>query len=307
MIGETPAQLAERLGIPLNNTGAGTGAQQQVQRLALGANISATPQTAEPWKPWNITEAIAMTRVKWSYGGYPTTTVNQPWATPQMDVPRRATVTEGIAGDEYKSVLDGLGYFATLDPNSMGAIQAALYNHGYIKNKKWQNFGQPDETSVRAWQTAMIRAVRAGKTVWEMLGGKGEQDVVMNGQSAFADATARIGAASAPKRAPLSIRYSNPEDLKEAARQTALDTIGYVPGDKFLGDFVKLYHGMEAGAQRSNYAGKNFTDPGNPAVQAQEELQEDYSTQASAYSTVKAFDSFLSIIGADQGVAGVGG
>lgn len=209
----------------------------------------------------------------------------------------------GVMGsDVTKSYLQSLQSFYAFSGDQLKNVQTAMWGLGLLPSN-W-NPGMlgnnNDKDSADAWKTVVQLAMQSEKTIWEVLQG-GMSPEALSGRGGPGRGGGRGAGA---RRAPLSIRYSNPEDLKEAARQTALDTIGYVPGDEFLGDFVKLYQGLEAGSQRKAYAGGNYTDPGNPQVQAQKELREDYSTQAGAFSTVKTFDALLGIIGAKEGIAG---
>ena len=98
----------------------------------------------------------------------------------------------------------------------------------------------------------------------------------------------------------MQIRYSSPADLKAQARVTAQNTIGYVPGEQFLDDFVKLYHGMEAAPQKAAYAGKSFTEAPHADVAAADQLRAKYHTQATGMSVAKTFGTMLNIMGVTQ-------
>jgi len=183
----------------------------------------------------------------------------------------------------------------------------ALKLSGYYRGKDDPRLGLKSDDYVRSFGQLLNDAALSRKTITEMLGGspQGYADLVHNGKvnlDAIMKAQHRGRAA-----AKQPIRYSNANDLKEQAKAAALDTLGFVPDDAFLGNFVKLYHGMEGGFQKKMYAGHNATEPGNAQVQAAEQARTKYKTEASSYGTVKAFDAFLSIIGANQGVAGVSG
>lgn len=209
----------------------------------------------------------------------------------------------GTAPDDIMSMLDAVKFFYGINPAARAVIQGALVNKGFITRRGWNNFQEPDEISGRAWETALMRAVKTDKTIWEVLGGKSADDFFSQADKTLNAAFKSIGGSrggGGSRRAPLQIRYTNPEDLKAAARATAQDTIGYVPDDGFLDDFVKLYHGMEAGAQRKAYNGGNYTDPGNPQVRAAKELKDQHKTEAEGFAIVKQFENLLGVLGVNQ-------
>lgn len=203
---------------------------------------------------------------------------------------------------QNKTMIEALRLWYQMDGQSLAAIQSALYNHGFFGkgDKKWSSFGNPDDTSFKAWEKALTRAARANKTIWQVLGAKDQADFANNSQSYYNDAVTKIAqnvAGGGSRRAPLQIRYSSPDDLKAVATKAAQDTLGYVPDQGFLDQFVKVYHGLEGGAQRKAYGGGNYTDPGNPEVLADKQARQTHAQAAGAHDVAQQFSQFLQVIG----------
>ena len=229
---------------------------------------------------------------------------------PDNDILHGSPVRTKFAPEDSPWLLpDALQFFYSSTPESRAYIQAALYNQGLLP-KKWNKFGQDDDVSAKAWKNALLRAAKGNQTVWQTLTGKkitmtqffdqqaeGGNQVKM---AAGAIAHGGSGGSGGARRAPLQIRYSSPADLKAQARVTAQNTIGYVPGEQFLDDFVKLYHGMEAAPQKAAYAGKSFTEAPHADVAAADQLRAKYHTQATGMSVAKTFGTMLNIMGVTQ-------
>lgn len=211
---------------------------------------------------------------------------------PGIDIPHSYRLD--TFADTTKTYVESLREFYNFDSDQLKMIQTAMYGLGMLP-KNWNpgllgNNNDPD--SISGWKTVVQTALQSDKTIWEVLQG---------GLAAAAKGGGGGGRGGGGRqRAPLQIRYSSPDDLKAAARAAAQDTLGYVPQDDFLDDFVKLYHGLEAGAQRKAYAGGNYTDPGNAQVKAAAVAKKEHKTEAEGYAIVKQFDALLGILGVEQ-------
>ncbi len=264
-----------------------------------GLNTSKYPNLAA----FHLSEDLVNLPIMFSYG-----------SAPHLYFPGRGMgsdeaphTSQMIGGRDPKTVnmIDALQQFSSMSGDPLTMLQSALVNRGFIKQRGWGNFGDPDETSLKGWQTALERASRSNKTIWEVLSGgkaKSSEDFFKGGQDQYNKAIAKLSASArgggGRGRAALQIRYSNPDDLKAVARGAAQDTLGYVPNDDFLDDFVRLYHGLEGGAQKKAYGGGNFTEPGSAEVQAGKLAKTEHKTEAEGYAIVKQFDSLLKILGA---------
>lgn len=275
-----------------------TSAPQRTATSTSGPVISGSNLPA-----FSISRDLAAVPVLWDRGS--TYFTENTSTREERGLPRGQGVMSTTTPGASMTMLDSLQRFYQWDPDSLSALQAALYNHGFFGkgDRKWSNFGSPDETSFKAWQRALTRAARSGQTIWEVLGAKNQADFTANAQDQFNAAVKAIGSAAAgggggSRRAPLQIRYSNPDDLKAIATKAAQETLGYVPDKDFLDQFVKVYHGVEGGAQRAAYGGGNFTDPGSPEVLAQKKAREKYRNAAQAHDVAGQFADFLQIIGA---------
>jgi hypothetical protein len=223
------------------------------------------------------------------------------------------TRTKFAPEDSPWSLPDALQFFYNSTPESRAYIQAALYNQGLLP-KKWNKFGQDDDQSAKAWRNALLRAAKGNQTVWQTLTGKkvtmtqffdgsaegGNQVKMAAGALSRNGGGGGGGGGGGAGRAPLQIRYTNPADLKAQARVTAQNTIGYVPDEQFLDNFVKLYHGMEAAPQKAAYSGKSFTEAPHVDVAAADQLRSKYHTEATGMSVAKTFGNMLNIMGVTQ-------
>ncbi len=206
--------------------------------------------------------------------------------------------------DVSRSFAESLGAFYQFGPQQLALVQAQLVNSGFLTDSKWTSFGEQDEKSYDAWKKALTRAARSGQSIWNVLGAKSQQDLSDNAQAYFNRAVATVGSrvrassgSGGAGRAPLQIRYSNPDDLRAVASATATEVLGSVPDGAFVDSFVKTYQAVEGQAQRSAYAGGNFTQPPDAGVIAAKEARTRYATQATGQSMAKVFEQFLSIIG----------
>ncbi len=222
------------------------------------------------------------------------------------DYPTRTINVPGLDAERV-SMIDAMQQFASMSGDSLTMLQSALVNRGFIKGK-WGNFGDSDETSLKGWQTALERASRSNKTIWEVLTGgkaKSAEDFWAGGQDQYNQAVSKLTASrGGSRRAPLSIELSDPDDIKAYARKSAVETLGFTPEDEFLDRFVGVYQGMQSGYQKKAYAaaesGGKVTRPGQADVESEKYLQQNYKKEAVGFGAVKAFQSILNIMGVQQ-------
>lgn len=275
-----------------------------LQAAAASLGIAATPMAGGQMGKdylYGIAEQSAKTPIRWG-----TTTSPSPYQY-DREIPRdyvQATLTEDTR-DLLKSAQ------AWYDPKEFDGdqfqmIQAAMINRGFLNGKGFTGMGDRwDEKSYEAWVKVLNQAGKSESTIWEVLGGKDRESFFAGKDGIFASFAAKMTSLhGGPKRDPLKIELTDPDDLKTQARSVALSTLGYTPTDDFLDEFVGVYQGMESGAQRKNYqaaaTGGKVTRPGDVKVEAEKKLQADYSTEAAGFATVRAFQDMMDIMGAEQ-------
>lgn len=262
--------------------------------LNLGPTRSFASSDSDPI--WGLSADKAQLPVLWERGSQPYS-YTKPMRPGDDELPLRTINVTG--GDNTtKTYTESLREFYNFQPEQLRQIQTAMWGLGLLPSR-W-NAGllgnNNDKDSFAAWKDVVQIAVQSEKTVWEVLQG-GLSPEALKGRGGSGGGRGRGGGSG---RAPLQIRYSNPDDLKTAATAAAQDTLGYVPQGDFLDDFVKLYQGMEAGAQRKAYGGGSFTEPGNAQVQATKLAKKQNQTAADAYGVVKQFDALMGILGVEQ-------
>lgn len=139
---------------------------------------------------------------------------------------------------------------------------------GYFEGDEWMFAGKPPE-DVADVQMMLIKAGLLSEDIpigaWDERSAKAFAKILETANRTGVDwGTALMQYADKPTlkdlmggsgRAPLTVRLSNPDDLKEAFRQVAYNTLG----GKFVDDqqaqhFVDAYHQMEASYQRAAYS-----------------------------------------------------
>jgi hypothetical protein len=217
-----------------------------------------------------------------------------PWRAPNDQT---ADVAHGFVGKTSDEMIDFLGAskkFFDFDSDQLGNVQQRMWMQGLLPENWDPRFlgNKNDTDSYKAWQKVLQLAIQQNKTPAEILAGEGGPGRMGGGSG---------GRGGGSSRAPLTIRYSNPDDLRKIAEQTATEIVGFAPDKAFMDQFVKVYQGMEEGAQRKAYnvaaTGGSFTEPGSAQVQAEKKLRSDYKVEASSADMVKQFDAFLQIVG----------
>lgn len=137
---------------------------------------------------------------------------------------------------------------ATASAEDIAGIQAALVEAGALKGK--YRIGIWDEATKNAY-----------KSVLELANQQGTDDIGamrLLANSPEADPTA---GAAAKARAPLQVRLSNPDDLRNVFEDAFRQAYGRKMRPEELGSFVADYQAKERAVQEQAYA---MDDPNNP-------------------------------------------
>lgn len=90
-----------------------------------------------------------------------------------------------------------------------------------------------------------------------------------------------------PKRAPLVVRKTSPEDLRRVFQQAASQALGEKAPDEEVDRMVAAYQGQEASYSRqawnATYEGGTVTEPPTPAAFAESELERAHPVEIEAY------------------------
>ncbi|RMH74599.1 MAG: hypothetical protein D6683_12520 [Actinomyces sp.] len=155
-----------------------------------------------------------------------------------------------LEGDEYR-------LFSTIAAESIAQIQAALVEGGFLRDTDIRAFGTWGVDEARAMREILTVANRTGHP-W--------QNIVMSAVNTRRQAALGTSGGGGGGL-PVTIRLSDPEDLKATFRQVAIRRTGGVFVDEAtLDDMVREYQKREAEFQRSARAGGTVTDPPSPSA-----------------------------------------
>lgn len=105
-----------------------------------------------------------------------------------------------------------------------------------------------------------------------------------------------------PKREPLVIRQTHPDDLAAVADTVARRTIGRKLRPDEISRFVSAYHAAESGAQQNAYnaqpGGGTVTDAPDPSSMAAAQIESSNPAEVAGHNLYDTYGSFLKIIGA---------
>ncbi len=279
--------------------------EAEIKALLSGLGVNtASPSTSVPYRQqsssrdpegfFGVTDKNRDYRILWSRSGV---------------MPEYAgdLAAKGIHVDprlEDKNFLESLKALYGFDRDQFETIQDALVLRGMVNPRYGGRGDRWDKETLKGWRTALEAAAVSGDTIWEVLGGKDQEQFFGKDNADLMAAYASMSLKNAgPKRAPLRIELTDPDDLKTQARDVALATLGYTPTDDFLDEFVGVYQGMESGYQKKAYGaaetGGRVTRPGDPRVEAEKKLKQDYSTEAAGFATVRAFQDMMDVMGVE--------
>lgn len=193
--------------------------------------------------------------------------------------------------------------FYSLDPTERATLQKRLYAGGFYGDIDPEKviLGIPDETSFRAYRTAVGRAASyyaAGQRktlddvldeaagIWEQVNGPGG-----------AGAGGRGGGSGSGKQ-PLTVALTSPEDLRAVAQKTATSTLGRALTDQEIGRFVSAFHSSQSSAQTAEYdEAAVVTAPTSPGVAAEQFARGTDPTAAGGQGFLKTYQAFSRILG----------
>lgn len=132
-------------------------------------------------------------------------------------------------------------------PDRIADLQRSLIAAGLIPQTASLRVGFWDATSQKGFETLLGYANQTGAN-WE------------TALTRYGSTTEQGG----PKRAPLTVRTSNPDDLRKVFRQTIIDTLGQGWDTAKIDQMVAAYQGVETSAQTQAY---NMADTGGTVVQ----------------------------------------
>lgn len=173
-------------------------------------------------------------------------------------------------GDEYGSVPG----FPTKMPD-IAQLQQYLVQAGLLDDKK-TIYGQWDAVSAKAFASILGSANQQG-TDW--------QDTLAQ-RLTLADQQGLLDRQDTSTRAPLQVKYTNPEDLKATAQNVAQTLYGGNLSEDDLAKFVTSYQSMESQAQTTSYnqapTGGAVTAPPDPSVAVESQIRADHPDQVAA-------------------------
>lgn len=204
-------------------------------------------------------------------------------------------VTAGTpAALDQRTVEELLGELYKLDPRAeLAPIQQLLLAGGFYGSSYYSRtnpddvqFGIPDEDTYAAWRTALIRAARSGKSIWEVLGAAAKNSPSLS----------RRGSGGTG-RAPQTVVLSDPVELRKIAEEVGRSVYGQLPDPQAVERFVNSYRSSEGSFQRKAAGGGTVTRPADPQVQAEAQLRSAAPAQALAHDyaagTFTAFEELI--------------
>lgn len=147
---------------------------------------------------------------------------------------------------------------ANWDPNRIADLQRTMVAAGLIPKTANLHIGRWDDVSQQGFAGLLAYANSSGLEWTDALK-----------QYGMADQTNPTG------QAPLTVRTSNPDDLRKVFRQTWIDTIGTGVDSATIDQMVAAYQGVEASAQQQAYnqAATGGTVADAPSAQTYAETQ----------------------------------
>lgn len=182
---------------------------------------------------------------------------------------------------------------ASLPPEQLAALQKAMVQAGLLKPGQAQ-LGVWDQPSMSAYTELLAFANASGSDVATALKQWG---------------TAHDQQPGGDIRAPLTVRVTNPDDLKAVFRKSVIDTLGQGWDSDKIDRMVAAYQGVETEAQQQQYAmtgSGSQTDPGtggtvvnppNPQTFAETQARQENPDLAQEHDSLGFIDAFNQLVG----------
>lgn len=179
-------------------------------------------------------------------------------------------------GDQYTP--------ASLPPETIARMQRDLARSGLLKGD--YHIGVWDAASANAYEYLLGASNAAGDDETTTL-------------ARFLDSPLQE---DKPKRDPLVIRQTHPNDLAAVADTVARRTIGRKLRPDEISRFVSAYQSAEAGAQQSAYdaqpGGGSVTDAPNAEAMAAQQIEASNPVEVGAHDLFDQYSAFLDMLGA---------
>lgn len=203
------------------------------------------------------------------------------WGTRSMQVEQGPRYFQG---DEWRNAPAAL--------EDVSDLQRALIQVGFL-DSTGVVYGSWDDKTATAFAKVLASANQSG-AMW--------QDALAT-RLALVDQQGGLKAGRAV--APLTIKLTNPDDLKKVANNVAKNLYGGNLPDDDLNRFVSAYQASEAQAQSSSYAqqynasgtgygaGGTVTAPADPSVAAEKQIRGEHPLAVAQQGFIDAFDPLL--------------
>lgn len=269
----------------------GSSVTSSFAELASSLGVSAEdPSSSDSSGLYGIPTGMADVPVIW----------DQTSAVPGYTPPRGRTagdedfVADRPAGQVTYTLEESLAQLYQMDPRErLPQLQQLLYAGGFYgsgyynqSNPNAVQFGVADEDTYAAWRTALVRAARSGKSIWEVLGdaAKGRQG----------------GGAEGPQRAPLVLRQTSPEDLRRLVDRVAREVAGTSLSSDEIDRFITDYQADERAVQQAAYGavetGGTVVEPASPETAAEDFVRGSRPQEASGRDVLGVLDGAMSFI-----------
>lgn len=193
---------------------------------------------------------------------------------------------------------DDARIFGGMSPEDTFLLTDELRKLGILDASKKSTTGTFMDEEVRGGLKTLLSIANMRGTTWRETVDQLHQEAIATG---VYDQAAK---STAPKRAPLTVRLTNPSDLSLMADAVAKQTIGRKLRQSELAKFVSSYQGMEATAQRQAYELDNPDGSGGssvaaPSVEAAatDMVRQQAPDEAYTMDVTNTLDSFFKMLG----------
>lgn len=218
--------------------------------------------------------------------------------TPGSPAQAQMAQTGQVATMKESTLTDVLAGFASLSNGGLIDLQKKLYAGGfygaayYDKHPRAPQYGNPDRDTLGAYSQAanLAAQLRQGDITLD--------DVLARGAAAFASAGGP--GSTAPKRAPLSIRLTNPTDISSVVNHTVQQLAGRNATAAEIAGITKAFQGAQRSAQTAQYgaegAGGTSTAAPNLDAFAEQQIRAGAPNEIAAHDIGNSFDTILGLL-----------